>query len=125
MPNADAQEVLSADDGIGESLEPQLTFTTVKPGSIHQQKSVREAGTLVQAHRNVPHSLVRPLFSLGRAPHEFNQLSRRVDHRLPDTDPALPGCVPILTEYDLSSSVTGPLEMMRSNRRPARTLQRS
>ena len=75
MPNADAQEVLSADDGIGESLEPQLTFTTVKPGSIYQQKSVREAGTLVQAHRNVPHSLVRPLFSLGRAPHEFNQLS--------------------------------------------------
>ena len=84
MPNADAQEVLSADHGTRKSLEPQLTFTTVRPGSICQQKSVREAGTLVQAHRNVPHSLVRPLFSLGRAPHEFNQLSRRVDHRLPD-----------------------------------------
>jgi hypothetical protein len=38
----------------------------------------------VQTHRNVPHSLVWPLFSLDRAPHEFNQLSHRVDHRLPD-----------------------------------------
>jgi hypothetical protein len=52
--NADAQQVRAAGHGTGKSLEPQFAIATVRSGSICLQKSVREAGTLVQAHRNVP-----------------------------------------------------------------------
>lgn len=39
VPNADAQEVLAADHGSGESLELQLTNTTVRPHMLAKESA--------------------------------------------------------------------------------------